>query len=156
MKVLAFDQAKNTGYAVFENDNLLISGVIKSTHKDYLNVTDEIAGKLCALINAHKPDVLLLEDVQAQSNLKTHKDLSMLLGALRQVGVLEGLTVKILHTSTWRTFLRKRYGITGRPKRTEWKKYSKQFVLDEYNKKVKDDEADAIAIGYYYISKGEF
>lgn len=156
MKVLAFDQAKNTGYAVFEGNELLVSGIIKSTRKDYLDVTDEIAGKLYVLINTYKPDVLLLEDVQAQSNLKTHKALSMLLGALRQVGVLEGVTVKILHTSTWRTFLKKRYGITGRPKRTEWKRYSKQFVLDEYNKKVKDDEADAIAIGYYYISKGEF
>lgn len=157
-RILALDQAKHTGYAVFElkdtNEYELIDyGVLDSKFENYELVALDISKKVQSLINKYNPKVLLLEDVQNQSNPSSFKKLSMLLGVLLKTSHLNNIPYEIYSCNTWRKILRNNLPYHGkRIQRTEWKKASKQFALDTYGIKVNNDIADAICIGLYYLN----
>ena len=153
--IISLDQAKVTGVAVFDDKKLIKHTSINSNEDDYEKVIFDIAEKVQSLIDKHEPEIILLEDVANQTNSATHKKLSMLLGALILLCNINQVKYKIIHSSTWRSIIRKHIEVSKkRLNRTEWKSLSKQLVKDKYNLAVKDDISDAICMGLYYIESG--
>ncbi len=154
MKVLALDQASRvTGYAIFENQNLITSGTIV--------LGDDLLGqrlvclreKVSELVKEYNIDTILLEDIQYQKNfgVDTFKVLGEVLGSLEELAMeLVGANYELIYSSTWKSNL----GIKGQ-KRADQKKNAQKYVIDIYNKKVTQDESDAICIGSYYVNKNK-
>ena len=145
--LLALDQSTRcSGYAVFEDGEYVCSGVIDKS-KSKLNTHErsfEMARDLWRVIKKYKPDHLVIEDVQNQSNTKTVIILSRLQGML--IGYAEAHKVKthILLPSMWRSALKFKQG--PKVKRDELKRQSIDFVKEKYGLDLLEDEAEAVGI----------
>lgn len=155
-KILSLDQATLTGFAIFEDDEcnddfILISyGLYRAKGNTFEEKIIDICNYFDILIHEEQIDLLLLEDVQAQSNTLTYGKLSRLIGALIELANMNNIEYKIIHSSTWRKGL----GIKGKDRKV-LKEQSKQYVFNKYGIAVKDDISDAIAIGTYYLLNNE-
>lgn len=155
-KILSLDQSSISGFAIFEDDKcnddfLLISyGLYRAKGNTFEEKIVDICNYFDILIHEEQIDLLLLEDVQAQSNTLTYGKLSRLIGALIELANINNIEYKIIHSSTWR----KGIGIKGKDRKT-LKNQSKQYVFNKYGITVKDDISDAIAIGTYYLLNNE-
>lgn len=152
IKVLSLDQATITGYSVFEYDEqnddfqLIKYGAYKSKGKTFDNKIIDICDYIEKLIIDFEIDLLLIEDVQLQSNVLTFGKLSRLIGGLIELSNKRNVDILIIKPSEWRKGLK----IKGK-KRDELKSNSKKYVLDKYGINVSDDISDAILIGTYYF-----
>lgn len=152
MKILSIDAStKSTGWAIFEDQNLIESGFIAASGKDALDRIEYMRAELRKVYDEHLPQEIIIEDVipdDVNNNQSVFKSLMYLQAAI----VLEfHKSKKTLHffvSSEWR----KLCGIrTGRGiKRAELKSADIKFVKDTYNIDSNDDECDAICIGYAY------
>ena len=76
------------------------------------------------------------------NNVSTFKVLAEIFGVTQEYLAEHKYGYQIVSSNTWKSKL----GIKGRT-RPEQKKNAQQYVLDNYNKKVSQDESDAICIG---------
>ena len=153
MKILGLDQSSNyTGFAIFEDDKLIKYGLFdvhdikKDTNGDlfYLEKIQNNLMFLDRIIKEYNIDFVAIEDIQKQTNILTYKKLAWLQGNLVQYLYNLGIKFTIISPSKWRSIL----GIKGRG-RTVVKKNTIKYVEDKFNINIKkDDESDAIAIGY--------
>ncbi len=133
MKIISLDQAtRTTGYAVFEGDICVETGLLKAD--GLLPMLDTIRD----LIARHEPEKVAIEDIQYQSNQSTYKLLAQLQGALLFMLYERGIEAVVLAPSTWRSIM----GIKGK-KRAE----QKQAAIDYFNGMYTSDESEAILIG---------
>ena len=148
--ILALDQSTNaTGYAVFHNGRLMDSGIFKTKSKNIDGKILELTDYMYYLIDRFGITHVVLEDVQQQSNAKTYKQLSMLLGACVKQCLICNVTHTIISPTSWRAYL----GIATRP-RDKAKAEAKLYVLRQYGKDCKkDDESDAICIGAWFSAQ---
>lgn len=148
MKVLAFDQSSRcSGYAFFENGEYVESGVIDMS-KSKLGTYErsfEMARELWKVIKKYKPEHLIIEDTQQQSNIKTVIILARLQGIIIGYAEAHGVKVHILLPSQWRSALS--YSQGPKIKRAELKQQSIDYVKEIFGLDVSDDEAEAIAEG---------
>lgn len=154
MKVLALDQASRvTGYAIFEDQNLITSGTIVLGDDLLGQRLVRLREEIIQLVQKYDIDTILLEDIQYQKNfgVDTFKVLGEVLGSLEELAMeLVGTNYELIYSSTWKSNL----GIKGQ-KRADQKKNAQKYVIDTYNKKVTQDESDAICIGSYYVNKNK-
>jgi Holliday junction resolvasome RuvABC endonuclease subunit len=146
--LLALDQSTRcSGYAVFEDGEYICSGVVdkSKSNLDTHERSFEMARDLWRVIKKYKPDHLVIEDVQNQSNTKTVIILSRLQGML--IGYAEAHKVKthILLPSQWRSALKFKQG--PKVKREELKQQSADFIKEQYGFNLSEDENEAICIG---------
>ena len=152
MKILALDlSTKNTGWAVFENKELIDKGCIESTNTNVLNRISTIVNSLTEVYNNYLPQKIIVEEVlpdDVKHNQSVYKALMYLQAAVALEFNKYGKTLEFYTSSEWR----KKCGIhTGRGiKRDALKAADIKFVKDNYNIDVNDDIADAICIGYAY------
>lgn len=148
--ILAFDQSSNlTGYNVYRNGEILSYGVLslkditrKTNGESYYDEKVENNRQfVIRCIDFFKPDIVILEDVQKQTNVKTFKDLSYLLGVLKNHLYVEKIPFSVLSPSMWRGELK----IKGR-KREDVKRNAQLYVKNRFGIEVTEDEADAICI----------
>ena len=71
----------------------------------------------------------------------------MLIGALLCLFQEKELLYEIVSATKWRSYCE----IKGR-KRQEQKENTKQFVKEKFNLDVSEDEADAVAMGWYAVN----
>lgn len=147
MKVLALDQStRKSGYAIFEDGKYVCSGIIdKSKSKlDTYERSFDMAKDLWKVIAHYKPNRLVIEDVQNQSNTNTVIILSRLQGMIIGYAEAHGVQTYILLPSQWRKAL----GFVQGPKvkRAELKEQSITYVKEKYELNVSEDEAEAIAL----------
>lgn len=147
MKVLAMDQATRcSGYSYFEDGKYIASGVVdlSKSKLDTYERSFEMAKELWAVIKKYRPEFLVIEDVQNQSNTNTVIILSRLQGMLIGYAEAHGVKVNILSPSQWRKIL----GFTQGPKvkRAELKQQSIDYVKEHYGINVSEDEMEAVAI----------
>ena len=146
MILLALDQAsRTTGYSVFDNQDLIDSGTFTLKADDVGERLVEYRKQIEQLITKYDVDEVAFEDIQMQSqvnNVQTFKVLAEVFGVTHEYMVEQGHSYKVVSSNTWKSKL----GIKGRT-RVEQKKNAQEFVLKTYNKKVSQDEADAICIG---------
>ena len=152
MRLLALDQSSRiTGYAIFEDNNLVDYGKFELK-------TDDVGERLVAyrkhiekLIIDNQIEEVAFEDIQMQSqinNVQTFKVLAEIFGVTQEYLAEQGHSYKIVSSNTWKSAL----SIKGK-KRDEQKKNAHLYVLNTYNKKVTQDEADAICIGASIIKE---
>lgn len=146
MKILSFDQASVvTGYALFDDDKYVESGVIKK-NKD-IPIGDRVpamALAICKKIKEVQPDVVIIEDIQNQNSVKTVVDLARLQGGIIMYCVNKGIPIKIYHPSTWRKALGFVQGT--KTKRDALKEQAAEYVKELGFKVESIDESEAICI----------
>lgn len=148
-RILALDQSSNiTGYAIFDNDDLIKTGIFKTTHsKKEHDRFVEVRQWLLSMIATYQPDKIAFEDIQLQSQggevgYNTFKILAHLQGVLMETLAESNIEYEIISPSTWRNAC----GVTGKGRSD--RKRSMQFRIKEwYGAEVTDDVADAIGIG---------
>lgn len=151
LALLALDQASLvTGYAVFENQQLILNGKFELNDTDFGKRLFNFRKQITNLISQYKIDEVAFEDIYADkdkvNNIQTFKKLAEVYGVLEEL-----LTeLDISHTSYLAAEWKPTVGIKG-GKRPEQKKLAQKYILDNYNKKVTQDEADAICIGIHHL-----
>ena len=148
MVVLALDQStRASGWSVFENGSYVESGMIDMT-KSKLD-TDirsfEMAKAIWRIIKKYKPEHLVMEETQQQSNVKTVIILARLQGMIVGYAEAHGVKVHILQPSKWRAALQYRQG--SKVKRTELKQQSLDYIKENLGLSLPEDEAEASCIG---------
>jgi Holliday junction resolvasome RuvABC endonuclease subunit len=93
MILLAFDQAtKQTGLSVYEDGKLLSSGLLDfSKVRDSDDRFNQMAKGICVQIDTWSPDLVILEDVDLQTNASVMKRLSQMQGVVMGKCILVGL-----------------------------------------------------------------
>ncbi|MES9544531.1 hypothetical protein [Streptococcus intermedius] len=145
-----------TGWAVFDGSILVESGAIKPKSKSFYErgrlMTNELKMiQLRAIESYKKPfDYIVIE----KNNVMGPNQQSMM-----SIGIVTGMIlcklvadeVYFVNVSTWRKHWK--FSYKDRSKKS-MKKQSIETVEREFNKTVKDDEADAILIGSYFVNSG--
>lgn len=153
MRVLSFDQASvKSGFAVYDNGNLVDHGVIVVKEKDAALKLNMMFAEITKKIEEISPDLVVIEGVALQSNAYSLIMLAQLQGMIIGYCYKKNVEHKVIGTTTWRKALGFRQG--PKVERKELKVQAKEMAAKLINedKKVTEDEADAICIGYAYVS----
>ena len=144
--LLALDQSSRiTGYAIFDDNNLIKCGKFELASDDVGQRLVQYRQHIEKLIEENDIDEVAFEDIQMQTqinNVQTFKVLAEIFGVTQEYLAEQGHSYKIVSSNTWKSQL----NIKGK-QRAEQKKNAQLYVLNTYNKKVSQDEADAICIG---------
>ena len=151
MRLLALDQASRTsGYAVFDDDELITYGTFTYEDEDIGVRLYKIREKVRGLIDLHSIDYVVLEDIQMQgnvvNNVQTFKTLAEVFGVLYELITELDIDHDAVLSSSWKSTL----GIKGRT-RPEQKKNAQVWVMNTYGVKPSQDASDAICIGAHAI-----
>ena len=148
MKVLAFDQStRRSGWAYFVDGQYIKSGVV-DMFKSTLDTDErsfEMAKELWKIIKKYKPDELVIEQVQNQSNTKTVIILARLAGMVIGYAEAHGIKTHTIEPTCWRGALSYRQG--PKVKREELKQQSIDYVKENFSLDLIEDECEAIAEG---------
>lgn len=149
--LIALDESTTcTGYAVFNDSELIKHGLFALRSKDVLERVSYIMEEIEKLIKTYKPDNMVIEDVQITMNAATAKSLLGLQFMIEVYAHRNNISCETYRTTKWRKIL----GLSN--SRALDRKAKKQetidYVKDKYGIDVlKDDESDAIAIGTAYL-----
>lgn len=151
IRVLALDQATHiSGYSVFDDGQLVKSGIFQTSLSGEIERDNMIKMWVLSMIEAFKPDIVGLEDIQLQQfegrsvGVTTYKTLAHLQGILMEAIYEAKIDYEVIPPATWRAYC----GVKGRTKAD--KKASMQFLVKQwYDVSVTNDESDAIGIGKY-------
>lgn len=149
--LIALDESTTcTGYAVFDDSELIEHGTFSFKSKDVLERVSLIMEEIENLIDTYKPDNMIIEDVQITMNAATAKSLLGLQFMIEVYAHRNNISCETYRTTKWRKIL----GLSN--SRALDRKAKKQetidYVKDKYGIDVlKDDESDAIAIGTAYL-----
>jgi Holliday junction resolvasome RuvABC endonuclease subunit len=134
-----------TGYALFDDGKYVKSGVI-DLHK--IKDTDErskqMAVEICKLIEGAKPDCVIIEEVQQQSNVSTVIKLARIQGVAIGFCAAHNIDLHILTPTRWRSALGYKQG--PKVKREELKQQSLDLVKNNFKLELIEDEAEAVCI----------
>lgn len=149
MKVLALDQSSRvTGYAVFDNNQLVTSGTFVTDDERFGHRLLEIRKTIQSMIDTYSIDHLVFEDIQLQQQgVTTYRALAEVIGVCEELATELNIPYTIVPSVTWKSTL----GIKGKG-RPEQKRNAQAFVVNTYNKKVTQDESDAICIGTHFVN----
>lgn len=152
MKVLALDQSSRvTGYAIFDNNQLVTSGTFVTDDERIGHRLLEIRNRIQSMVSTYNIDHLVFEEIQLQQQgVTTYKVLAQVLGICEELATELNIPYVIVPSVTWKSTL----GIKGKG-RTEQKKNAQSFVVNTYGLKVSQDTADAICIGTAYIRQNQ-
>lgn len=146
-KVMSVDQSTRcSGYCLVVDDEYVCSGVIDMS-KSKLETQErsfEMAKAIWKLIKKHKPDYLIIEDVQNQGSTKTVIILARLQGLILGYAEAHGVQTHILAPTVWRSELHYLQG--PKVKRAELKQQSADYVKKNYGFVKSEDENEAIAL----------
>lgn len=153
--LIALDESTTcTGYAVFDDSELIEHGTFSFKSKDVLERVSLIMEEIENLIDTYKPDNMIIEDVQITMNAATAKSLLGLQFMIEVYAHRNNISCETYRTTKWRKIL----GLSN--SRALDRKAKKQetidYVKDKYGIEIlKDDESDAIAIGTAYLLEKE-
>ena len=150
MKILAMDQSSSAcAWAFLIGGSLIDFGVYNPNKKDpIVNRIYSVAEFVIDMVEKSKPDMVVFENVQNQSNDMTLINLSKLLGILEYTVHKLGIKCITLSPSMWRAHFGFGKSVDGvKPKREGLKKLAIQYVLDTYKVEATEDECEAILIG---------
>ena len=154
-RTLALDQAsRTTGWAIYDNKTLIASGhfsipankIIQDRLKSFVIYLND-------LIEKYHPEKIYYGGIQYQSNIETYKKLAYIQAMI--IYFSGSIPITELGPSHWRSVIKDKYGIKFGRSRAEQKQKAQEFVEQFFNKKVTEDEADAICLGYAGILEDE-
>ncbi|HFI0120288.1 TPA: hypothetical protein ACGPB3_000364 [Streptococcus suis] len=145
-----------TGWAIFRGSDLAQSGVLKHKSKSYFERGRYMASELRAIQSRalQKFDCPFETIIVEKNNVMGPNQQSMM-----SIGIVTGLIlgrliadqVAFVNVSTWRKHWK--FSYKDRSKKS-MKAQSVAKVAENFKKAVKDDEADAILIGSYFVEAG--
>jgi len=146
---LSVDQAEKCGYAIYKGNQLIKHGTKDFSSKDdtYETKIHNIKQWFKNIIKVENIAIVVLEDVFMGFNADGFKKLSKLLGVLENYCYENEILQMTIKPVQWR-----KIGIKGR-KRSEQKESTIAFIKNKFHIDVLEDEADAIAMGYYFVNK---
>ena len=147
MRVLAFDQSTRvTGYSVFDDAVYVDSGIIDvSKITDTSERTRQMGILLCDKIAETKPDTIVIEEVQCQSNVDTVKKLARLQGIAIGYAAAHNIPLHILEPSRWRAALGYKQG--RGVERKELKQQSFDYIKKHFGfTNFSEDRCESICI----------
>lgn len=154
-RILALDAATGiTGYAVFDNDNLVHYGTYKVDKELPIEERiNNIKKWLQAVMLEWQPDEIGIENIQLQAfghsgnyQVETYRVLANLQGVLIDTIYEAQLPFHLVYSSQWRKYC----GISeGSALRENKKKMAQDKVMLWYQQNCTQDEADAICLGKY-------
>ena len=148
-RVLALDDSTTiTGWAVFDDEELVGYGKIEMTQKTPLERISGVKQWMFSMLMKWRPDVVAIEDIQQQKNVQIFKVLAHLQGVLLNTLFENKTEFEIVHVASWRSYCE----VRGRS-RAELKKNAQARIKDWYDVSVSQDEADAICLGRYAIKE---
>lgn len=158
MKVLAVDQARNGGWAVYEYENKTLldyGGFSVPKNIEYELAIYEIIIFLKEKIKKHKIDKIVIENIHYNpiKGASTFEKLAMLKGALKVFFIENGYCHTEIQPAVWQSYLniKSKNKKLGRTKST--KEQSLEFCKERFNIIPENDNvADAINIGWYAVN----
>lgn len=102
-------------------------------------------------LNIYRPNILYIEETYMGVNAQTTKILTRLQGVVYAWCMTHECEFNVITPSSWRKELN--MSQSKKIKRDELKKQAIQYVLENYEMLVTDDEADSICIGDAVIKK---
>lgn len=147
MKILAFDQASiKAGWSLFDNGKYVDSGIIcKNKNIPIDQRVPQMAESICAKIKEFKPDCVVIEGIQTQSNQRTVIDLARLQGGIMMYCEIKHIPLHILAPSEWRKVLSYIQGT--KVKREQLKAQSINYVKEHLGLNIEsEDENEACCI----------
>jgi len=146
MRVMALDQSSNiSGVCVLDDQQVTFYCKIDlSKNKDVPDRIKHMFLEIVKLIEQYKPDLLVVEAVQQQTNAKTSMMLSQLQGGLICYAYEHNIPVVSPMPSQWRSKLDYKQGRAI--KREQLKQQSFDYVKSRFGIECSEDEAEAIAI----------
>lgn len=156
-RILALDAAtKITGYSVYDNGVLVSYGIYKVDDKlDTEQRINEMKKWLIAAMKEWEPDFIGLENIQLQSFGKGQYQVEM----YRTLANLQGVLIDAIfeacidHDLAYSVEWRKYCGVGDGTGRENKKKQAQEKVKLWYGQNCTQDEADAICLGKYFVSK---
>lgn len=151
MRIISLDQSTTrTGYCCFVDGKYSHSGLIdKHKIKDINSRFQDMYEEIHQLIELENPDLVILEDTQAQGgNYATYKILCQLQGAIIGMCYAMKIGFLVLTPTQWRKALS--YNQGPKVKRSELKEQSINFVKKTFGFEKSEDESEAISIGFAY------
>ena len=149
IKIMGLDTSTtSTGYAIIENNKILKSGTVKPNKKlDSIERIICIEKEIKRLYDEFKPDFIVIEEMVAFRNANSMRILiGLIYHMIIEFEKKEALVVPV-RPSEWR----KVCGIKGK-NRGELKENAIKYIYEKYNKKVEEDEAEAVCIAEYGLS----
>lgn len=157
--ILSLDlSTKSSGWAVFEDGELMDHGCITSASTDLIKRIHIMTDAIEQLLNKYEIKTIIVEEVRPEGgygvgNTQTHRALMWLQASIAFLvhDKFNKTTIDYIYPSSWRAAI----GIkTGRGiKRTSLKEADIAFVEETFGITVNDDEADAICIGFAHNKK---
>lgn len=147
-RVLALDQATHyTGYAVFNNKDLIDYGTFKATGDNEIERCAQVKQWMISMIDQYEIDFVGVEQIQldVHKSAPTFEALAHLQGILMLTCYEEHIPCRAAHTSSWRAHC----GVRGKT-RPDLKRSMQLIVKKWFDIMPTDDEADAIGIGKYF------
>ncbi len=148
MVICSIDQStRKSGYAIFKDGEYICSGAIDMS-KSKLDTDErsfEMAKALWKMLKKYKPEELVIEQVQNQSNTKTVIILARLAGMLIGYAEAHGVKTHTVEPARWRGALSYKQG--PKVKRAELKQQSIDYVKENFGFDLSEDECEAICIG---------
>lgn len=147
MTILSFDQSSTCSGWCYSVDGEIVShGFIdKHKNKDIDSRIGEMGLALCAKIKELNPSLVVIEDIQNQSSVKTVIHLARLQGCVVLYCASKKIPLKILHPTEWRRVLNYRQG--PKVKREELKQQSRDYVENHLGLDIEsEDENEACCI----------
>lgn len=148
-RVLALDDSTTTtGWAVFDNGELVGYGKIEMTQKSPLERISALKQWMLNMLVKWHPNTVAIEDIQQQENVQIFKVLAQLQGVLENTLYENKYPFDVVHVASWRSFCQ----VKGRS-RSELKKAAQAKIKEWYDVSVTQDEADAICLGRYAVNE---
>lgn len=156
-KLISLDTSSSkTGWAIFENAEYKESGVINldtnECKKKYKGNSDKRIEDMCLsvikLLKENKPDIIVIEKLNVGRNMVAVRALSKIIGVVYCYSILHDCFYYEIQPSQWRSKLGMQ---SSKRKREEYKQLSINYIKENLNKDVSDDEADSICAGIGYI-----
>ena len=109
----------------------------------------DMAQHIWQLLEANKPDIIVIEKLNVGRNLQATRLLSKIIGVVYCYSILNPDVFYFeIQPSQWR----KQLGMqSSKRNRDEYKQLSIQFIKEHFNIEVTDDVSDAICAGIGYI-----
>ena len=157
-RILALDAATNTtGWAIFDNNELISYGIHKASGEDATERINEIKYWLKAIVEKANPNYIGIENVQLQSyganksqfQVELYRTLARLQGVVLDTLYELKIPCGLAYATEWRKYC----GINEGTGRENKKKAAQEKVKLWYQQDCTQDEADAICIGKYFCNK---
>ena len=145
-RVIAFDQAtEHFGLSIWDDGKMVFYSLYTFTGDAVSRLVKIKKFINDIVINAWKPDFIVMEDIQQQHGaVMTFKILAMLLGVIEVTCAENNIEYEVVSPNVWRKYA----GTCGKTRKEE-KLLSMAVVKEKYGVTVTDDIAEAILIGQY-------